>query len=70
MKWISVKERLPEEGMRVLTCCIGEKFTEYSIDYIVEFENDTEKEFIWACRLENDCASVTHWMPLPQPPQI
>ena len=62
--WVSVGERLPELGERVLT------FTASGIEtlYRSQYDNDL---FIW----ERDCCQdywtdeqVTHWMPLPQPP--
>ena len=58
-EWISVKERLPEENVRVLVCF---RFTDYS-----QIETDTDriekgKWYRWS-------KYVTHWMPLPQPPK-
>lgn len=64
--WVSVRNRLPEEGTRVLTYS---KFEEsIKIDYFIELESQA-KGFIWACRLEREESEVTHWMPLPKPPK-
>lgn len=52
--WISVDERLPEKGVKVLICWdtgyvnIGDRFL------ICQYLNDKE---------------ITHWMPLPEPPE-
>lgn len=58
--WISVKDRLPEEETEVL-CYLG---------------NAVGKGIVVAFRRRGDwyfdgwtCPTVTHWMPLPQPPK-
>jgi hypothetical protein len=63
--WISAKDRLPEEGLRVLTILKNEYFPEYKLDYIV----DLGHEKIWACILADEFDRVTHWMFLPEPPE-
>ena len=58
-KWISVKDRLPEEGEDVLTY--------RGSGYRVEALESVSRKY-W----ENDIFCyypVTHWMPLPQPPK-
>lgn len=59
-EWISVKDRLPEEEKEVL-CYLG---------------NALGKGLIVAFRRHGDwyfdgwkCPTVTHWMPLPEPPK-
>lgn len=61
MEWISVKDRLPESEVMVLTYLEDDDY--YMIDYIIMFDVP-----LWACILERDNYKVTHWMPLPQPP--
>lgn len=57
MKWISVKDRLPENS-RVLVfspCFIGSDET-----MIIRL---LDSDFV------AKCSDVTHWMPLPEPPK-
>lgn len=60
-EWISVSERLPEDGVRVLAWDKREQ--SWRIAYIdtiwhmVGFDDDTP-------------ICVTHWMPLPEPPEV
>ena len=59
-RWIPVSERLPENGIRVLTSDV----TGYiSTDFIVELDMSF-RTFHLQRKL------VTHWMPLPQPPEV
>ena len=59
MKWISVKERLPERGTNVIVFDFVDVFggAFYSRDGSFYLSD--------SCRLYN----VTHWMPLPEPPE-
>jgi hypothetical protein len=60
MQWISVKDRLPKIGVKVLTCHFGNP--NVSIDYI-DYPKDGN---LWALI---DKSWTTHWMPLPLPPK-
>jgi len=68
-EWISVKDRLPEAGVRVL-------FFERGM-ISIGFKNDADPESNWWCDCMNrdrdgdylDCWETTYWMPLPEPPQ-
>lgn len=79
-RWISVKERFPEEGQRVLAwglnwSAVGEVLYGTADDYDPDnlIAEDRANEVLW--RWYQDAApvrgqSVTHWMPLPSPPTI
>lgn len=61
-KWISVKDRLPRCGERVLARSgpfVGEAYRTSAGSW---YRNSYAK---WRTILD---ASVTHWMPLPEPP--
>lgn len=52
MSWISVEDRLPSEDDQVLGCSIN--------GVVITFETLWVEDFgIW---------DITHWMPLPEPP--
>ena len=59
MNWISVKERLPEPGDEVLVT------DKYGNTTVAEFAH---RKF-WPDSLNINPASITHWMPLPEPPK-
>ena len=59
--WISVKDRLPENGKKVLVYC-----KENKNDYEIGAYSDTYRGFF----VRQTCyENITHWMPLPQPPK-
>lgn len=57
-KWISAKDRLPEEDVRVLV------YLKSTRSY-TKIDTDRLLDGIWV-RWGKD---VTHWMPLPEPPK-
>ena len=57
-EWISVKDRLPEKDEIVIIC------TDKNFIYAGELIGDT-----WFLDNDSWTATVTHWMPLPQPPK-
>ena len=60
-KWISVKERLPENNQWALCLMKDGYFRVFQWNYIDWMWNDTNEWY-----REED---VTHWMPLPEPPK-
>lgn len=64
-KWVSVEERLPEEGKNVIVF-----YGKYvSAGYIrnVQYYKRPEKADKWQIEGRTS-SSVTHWMPMPEPP--
>ena len=60
MKWISVKDRLPEDDeMKLITLwdCNSMRMAYY-------YEQE-----LWICNGVDVTGFVTHWMPLPEPPK-
>ena len=57
-EWISVDDRLPEDGDVVISC------TNKNFVYAGELIGDT-----WFLDNDSWTATVTHWMPLPHPPK-
>ena len=64
-EWVSVKDRMPNKGENVLVFATAKysKGWEFAIDRLEE----GEKEPIWL--YTHGWFEVTHWMPLPEPPQ-
>lgn len=58
LKWISVRERLPEPGQEILAV-VGHTAA----------EPFTITTFFWDATFDN-WARITHWMPLPEPPKM
>lgn len=64
MKWVSVKERLPDNEQWVLCFMENEEFGKFRVfqwSYIDWQWNDGNEWY--------DEEDVTHWMPLPEPPK-
>lgn len=75
-KWISVKDRLPEKSGYYLRCKM-----EHGVEAYPDFVESTyysAAHKMWNCRDWHDleCAKctaidgITHWMPLPDPPEV
>jgi hypothetical protein len=75
MQWNSVKEKLPNIGEWVLAYTPS-YFEEKNVIAVVKFEYlDHRKENYWSifssgCGCcDSGLSNVTHWMPLPKPPE-
>jgi len=61
MEWISIKDRLPENQSTVLVYANG-----YDTQY---FEDNGFYDFKICYKYDSKTENVTHWMPLPIPPE-
>lgn len=71
-RWIQVEERLPENGVPVFINYIGSNDGKYHPDGTAVWTD--HGCFWWEGSLE-DCDTevavpITHWMPLPEPPEV
>lgn len=63
-EWVSVKDRLPEEsGMYIVTANDGHAQR-------VSFVQWQKKNRMWNLTAARSYWRVTHWMPLPEPPEV
>ena len=58
--WISVSERLPEEGVTVLIYTIDGETKEAHLSGYLDLWSDNEDVYRYD--------DITHWIPLPEPP--
>ncbi len=69
-EWISVENRLPERQQNILA--YGERSLIWSGTrlgtYQVEFSQDDDGDY-WISGGNRTLKNVTHWMPLPDPPE-
>lgn len=75
MNWISVEDRLPREGEWVLMflATLGSKGSHKATGVEVYragmyFKDDHGYDWLSAANICG-CPTVTHWMPLPEPPK-
>ena len=59
-EWISVKDRMPEKGSSVLIYSKEGKRAEGTY-----MGGGRWMQYRWSCYV-----TVTHWMPLPEPPEV
>ena len=65
-KWISVEERLPEIEQRVLVFCRSRMYKKH----ITVSTYTRDYSYIRRCYWSRRVKEVTHWMPLPEPPEV
>lgn len=67
-RWISCSERLPEIFEHVLIIYLGFEGEKY---ITIAYMDDEENACDWCSDWNGDVidAKVTHWMPLPEPPE-
>lgn len=65
-EWISVKDRLPEVGQKVLACGVRHGM-EVQQFHKAWFLNDGSCWWDWK---HNSAKAITHWMSLPEPPEV
>ncbi|EHA7598638.1 DUF551 domain-containing protein [Escherichia coli] len=63
--WISCSERMPKDGQHVIILCDGAfvLYAQYRDSEFFDVVRNGEEFF------ETQSRNVTHWMPLPEPPQ-
>lgn len=66
MKWISVKDKLPEENEWII---VGSSVWEYT-DMGIYLVNGNEDRFVNPDLDYFIFKEVTHWMPMPLPPEV
>lgn len=67
-RWISVDERLPKKLMRVLVFKQRNGHALWNVA-MWDIEIDWRGESDWSKNPDNWWFTVTHWMPLPEPPK-
>jgi hypothetical protein len=74
IEWISVKDRLPEDGQTVLLygrrtyCCELDAEENYGIYQAEHVNNNLYCSECYKCDSSTNYEFVTHWMPLPTMP--
>lgn len=74
-QWISVKDRLPEEGVWVLGYYLIYENNIYDVGVVKRFVHTWAEANIWLTNHKNgpltyeEVDSITHWMALPAPPK-
>lgn len=65
-EWITCSERMPDEGQHVIILCDGAfvLYAQYRDGEFFDVVRNGEEFF------ETQSRNVTHWMPLPEPPEV
>ena len=64
-KWISVEERLPDAGEKVMVCGVKNGIQVGAFSGITRYGKN--RRWWWK---KNTILEVTHWMPLPDAPEV
>lgn len=71
MKWISVKDKLPESpengSIPIIICSYSEGRDKHHVS-CVEFQKDNFYSYGERIIIDDCYWTLTHWMPLPEPP--
>jgi hypothetical protein len=68
-EWINVKDRLPKENEEVLAFSITVHKEGYmSVAHWIAFDESEPNIITWFSFI-NEEKCITHWMPLPNPPE-
>jgi hypothetical protein len=68
LRWIPVSERLPKNGERTLVRCLGQTYVGTFRE--VPFPAGCGLHCYWDSDECDTYLSVTHWMTLPEPPDV
>ena len=68
-EWISVKTRLPEKNQVCLIYIPGFYHAEIKKVVDIDFGTWDGTEFQWCLTGIYENETITHWMPLPEPPE-
>lgn len=74
-RWIPVSEKLPDDGQIVLAHGEFDYWIDGVVEFVAEYEYDESCEVPHRFSLRGDgdhkvTHKVTHWMPLPEPPEV
>lgn len=69
-KWISVEDRLPEVDVMVLVIVSGKPMSNVTLENSYELAEYDPEGWILEMWPEWMDAEVSHWMPLPEPPEV
>lgn len=65
--WINIEERLPEDGVEVLTWCPD---VDFAINVCVNGKWAEDRRDFWEDKITGISRTPTYWMPLPEPPIV
>ncbi len=69
LRWVSVKDRLPDEYVEVLYFAVDDMGVHEIMTGHREKGKWTHCCLFYSTKILNDIVKVTHWMPLPEAPE-